>query len=133
MVWSAAYLPYGEAQVQPNSTITNNLRFPGLYYDEETDLHYNWNRYYDPVLGRYLSPDPIWLEGGLNLYGYVGGDPVNGADLKGLASYTSLEGHYVAGVGLTGLKCCTEDGSRLLSEIKELAAKKLSESKEQEK
>ena len=85
MVWAAAYLPYGEAQVQPNSTITNNLRFPGQYYDEETDLHYNWNRYYDPVLGRYLSPDPIGLEGGLNLYGYVNGDPVNGVDLEGLS------------------------------------------------
>jgi len=55
VVWAAAYLPYGEAQVQANSTITNNLRFPGQHYDEETDLHYNWNRYYDPVLGRYLD------------------------------------------------------------------------------
>ena len=86
VVWQAAYLPYGEAQVQANSTVTNNLRFPGQYYDEETDLHYNWNRYYDPVLGRYLSPDPIGLEGGLNLYGYVGGDPVNGVDPEGLAN-----------------------------------------------
>jgi len=85
VVWSAAYLPYGEAQVQANSTITNNLRFPGQYYDEETDLHFNWNRYYDPVLGRYLSPDPIGIEGGMNMYGYVGGDPVNWADRFGLA------------------------------------------------
>ena len=95
MVWAAAYLPYGEAQVQAYSTITNNLRFPGQYYDEETDLHYNWNRYYDPVLGRYLSPDPIGLEGGLNLYGYVGGDPVNRFDLEGLASFDFKAGAHV--------------------------------------
>lgn len=35
------------------------LRFPGQYYDQETDLHENWNRYYDPSTGRYLSPEPL--------------------------------------------------------------------------
>ncbi|HEY0880125.1 MAG TPA: RHS repeat-associated core domain-containing protein, partial [Archangium sp.] len=38
------------------------LRYPGQYFDAETELHENWNRYYDPSIGRYLSPDPI-LEG----------------------------------------------------------------------
>ena len=45
VVWLAAYLPYGEAQVQTN-TIVNNLRYPGQYFDSETGLHYNWHRYY---------------------------------------------------------------------------------------
>ncbi|MFH2048312.1 MAG: RHS repeat-associated core domain-containing protein, partial [bacterium] len=71
IVWEAAYLPFGEAQVIIE-TITNNLRFPGQYYDSETGLYYNWNRYYDPSTGRYLTPDPIGLEGGdVNLYSYV--------------------------------------------------------------
>jgi len=40
-------------------------------------------RDYDPMVGRYLQPDPIGLEGGPNVYGYVGGDPLNYADPDG--------------------------------------------------
>ena len=83
VVWQAAYLPYGEAQIQTN-TVVNNLRFPGQYFDAETGLQYNWNRYYDPETGRYISADPIGLAGGLNLYAYVGGNPVNWTDPEGL-------------------------------------------------
>lgn len=59
IVWKAAYEPFGEAQVDPASTVTNNFRFPGQYYDEESGLHYNWHRYYDPKTGRYVTSDPI--------------------------------------------------------------------------
>lgn len=59
VAWAADYLPFGQVQIDPASTITNNFRFPGQYYDEETRLNYNWNRYYVAALGRYLSPDPI--------------------------------------------------------------------------
>jgi RHS repeat-associated protein len=83
VVWQAAYLPFGKAEVL-TSTVVNNLRFPGQYYDAETGLHYNWHRFYDPSTGRYISADPIGLAGGINLYAYVAGNPVNWIDPWGL-------------------------------------------------
>ncbi|PHR26009.1 MAG: hypothetical protein COA36_13230 [Desulfotalea sp.] len=86
VVWQAVYLHYGKALVTV-ATITSNLRFSGQYFDVETGLYYNWNRYYDPRIGRYISADPIGLSGGMNLYGCVGGDPVNAVDPMGLSYY----------------------------------------------
>ncbi len=59
-------------------------RFPGQYFDKETNFHYNYFRYYEPETGRYISPDPIGLAGGLNTYGYVNGDPLLFVDPDGL-------------------------------------------------
>lgn len=61
------------------------LRFPGQWYDAETGWHYNRYRYYDPELGRYVSPDPIGLLGGFNLYSYVP-SPVEWIDPLGLSA-----------------------------------------------
>ncbi|MEZ4527771.1 MAG: RHS repeat-associated core domain-containing protein [Desulfobacterales bacterium] len=83
VVWEAGYMPFGEARVLV-ADVVNNLRFPSQYFDAETGLHYNWHRYYDPDTGRYLTPAPIGLEGGMNLYAYVDGNPVNWVDPYGL-------------------------------------------------
>jgi RHS repeat-associated protein len=83
VVWAADYLPFGQADVTVE-TVENNLRFVGQYYDNETGLHYNYFRYYDPSLGRYLRADPIGLEGGINLYAYVENNSINLIDPFGL-------------------------------------------------
>lgn len=85
VAWKAAYGPFGAVNITV-AGIENNLRFPGQYYDTETGLHYNGNRYYDPKTGRYITPDPIGLEGGINLYPYVDGNPVNKKDLEGMTT-----------------------------------------------
>ena len=83
VVWEGRYDSFGNCQVI-NNGITNNLRFAGQYYDAETGLHYNLNRYYDPQTGRYLRVDP--LGDGLNLYVYCFSNPNGWIDPLGLCA-----------------------------------------------
>ncbi len=63
-----------------------NLRFPGQVYDQETGKHYNANRDYDPLSGRYIQSDPIGLNGAQwSTYNYVFGNPNSYSDATGLA------------------------------------------------
>ena len=89
VVWRWEGNAFGDAL--PNEDVdgdgiktTINLRYPGQYYDVETGLHYNWNRYYDPRIGRYVTSDPIGLEGGFNTYAYVNSNPMTWTDPSGL-------------------------------------------------
>ena len=89
LIWQARYAPFGQAEVDEDPdgngiAFTLNLRLPGQYFDEESGLHYNHHRYYDPIAGRYISSDPLGLAAGPNTYAYVENDPVNHIDPTGL-------------------------------------------------
>jgi RHS repeat-associated protein len=69
-----------------------------------TSLLYRRNRYYDPASGRFTQEDPIGLAGGLNLYGFAGGDPVNFSDPFGLCAWHEMEcwNDKILALGATG-------------------------------
>lgn len=67
-------------------------RFAGHWCDQETGLHYNRWRYFDPATGTYLSPEPLGLLGGLESYGYASGRPLALVDRDGLACDTTITG-----------------------------------------
>jgi RHS repeat-associated protein len=83
-VWEAEFKPFGEAAVKSTSIVKNNFRLPGQIFDEESGLHYNYFRDYYSGIGRYIEPDPIGLEGGINLFAYANLNPINEIDLFGL-------------------------------------------------
>ncbi|MFT0476956.1 RHS repeat-associated core domain-containing protein, partial [Pseudomonas antarctica] len=83
IVWSAHYRAYGEIARLDISKVDNPLRFQGQYFDQESGLHYNRHRYYNPDIGRYLTPDPVKLAGGINAYQYAP-NPTGWVDPLGL-------------------------------------------------
>ncbi|MFY0731051.1 RHS repeat-associated core domain-containing protein, partial [Pseudomonas sp. NFX15] len=86
-VWSARYSAYGklrEVSHGGGEPLEQPLRFQGQYCDAESGLHYNRHRYYHPDLGRYLTPDPVKLAGGLNPYQYTR-NPTGWVDPLGLS------------------------------------------------
>ncbi|ECG1483879.1 type IV secretion protein Rhs, partial [Salmonella enterica subsp. enterica] len=82
LAWSQRSGPWGAWNEQTGS-VKNPLRFQGQYFDEESGLHYNRYRYYEPESGRYISADPIGLAGGINLYAYAP-NPLSWIDPSGL-------------------------------------------------
>ena len=89
VVWLGRYRAWGKTksvwgQDDP-AEFANPIRFQGQYCDDESGLHYNRHRYYDPNSGRFISKDPIGLRGGINVYQYVPA-PTGWIDPLGLAS-----------------------------------------------
>jgi RHS repeat-associated protein len=77
-----AYDEYG----RPAPTNTGRFQYTGQLWLSEIGLYHYKARAYSPGLGRFLQTDPIGYAAGLNLYAYVGGDPVNNIDPSGLAA-----------------------------------------------
>jgi RHS repeat-associated protein len=88
VIWQARYSPFGTAHTTSQGGFTLHLRLPGQVWDEETGLHYNRQRYYDPLVGQYLTPDPLGIRlgnpDGPNPYAYVAYNPLRYIDPDGL-------------------------------------------------
>ncbi len=80
---SYAYSPFGE--INQVGTSGNPYLYTGRRIDPETGLYYFRARHYDAQTGRFLQPDPIGIQGGINLYAFVKNNPVNLLDPLGLA------------------------------------------------
>ena len=98
-VWEGDYNSFGSLS-NIASSIDNNLRFSGQYFDQESNLHYNYLRYYDPRLGAYLTSDPMGLKDGINTYLYTHNNSLNYVDSMGMAALnpaTGAGGGFVMG------------------------------------
>lgn len=73
------------------TTFAYSLRFPGQYFDVETQTHYNYFRDYDPQAGKYVESDPIGLDSSINSFSYTYGSPITHFDPYGLAIKPVLE------------------------------------------
>ena len=98
-VWNTTYQPFGTTG-NVTASITQDLRFPGQYYDVETGFAYNVFRDYMPNVGRYAESDPVGLDGGLNSFVYVSGRPLRTIDPLGLWQVT-ISGGAILGAQVT--------------------------------
>ncbi|CVC29333.1 Cell wall-associated polypeptide CWBP200 [Serratia marcescens] len=99
LCWSGQYDTFGKLQGQTvagaakrqGAQYQQPLRYAGQYQDDESGLHYNLFRYYEPEVGRFTTQDPIGLRGGLNLYQYAP-NPLMWVDPLGLMSCGASKG-----------------------------------------
>ena len=83
----------------PSATALGRFGYTGQIYIPELGVYHYKARAYSPTLGRFMQADPIGGADDLNLYAYVGGDPVNLSDPSGLFADTYKKG-YLSGFNL---------------------------------
>jgi len=91
LVRRAEHSPFGSIYALTVGTISNNLRFPGQYFDSETSLAQNWFRDYEAKIGRYWEVEPVKIAEqpdtyDFSPYNYVKNNPINGLDSTGLSA-----------------------------------------------
>ncbi|WP_082552064.1 Ig-like domain-containing protein [Massilia sp. Root351] len=115
--------PFGANMPNENpsglGTFSYNLRFPGQYYDQESNLYYNYFRDYDPQIGRYIESDPIGLRGGINTYSYVEGNPLRRSDRFGL--FGPAEHRWITAEAMNSAEKC-KDGPSLPNDLPSLVS-----------
>ena len=120
------YSSYGKVEVKKDTvgiSKKDHIRYKGYIYDEETKLYYLISRYYDPEIGRFISPDSVeYIEpsgiSGLNLYVYCCNDPINKYDPTGhfaITLTTLLIGGLIAGAIGAGIGL----GTAVYKDVKE--------------
>jgi RHS repeat-associated protein len=83
IVTQYAYDPYGNQSTVVGGTVASDLGYAGYFNHAASGLNFTRNRAYDPVHARWINRDPIGEAGGINLYAYVGGNPLTYRDPSG--------------------------------------------------
>jgi RHS repeat-associated protein len=113
VLWNESFDPFGNKM----NGVSEKVGYTGHASDSESGLTYAQARYYDPVVGRFLSPDPIRQLVDFNLYAYVGNDPVNRTDPTGMQEKLStVREHAECGAAFCDFTWYGEGGDTTTSE-----------------